>query len=58
MIKKLLGEWLEERRKRGAPPLPSDAAIYMMAFVEWADKQVTTMQRTTQGKRRNGIKEK
>jgi hypothetical protein len=39
MIKELLGEWLEERRKRGAPPLPSDATIYIMAFVEWADKQ-------------------
>lgn len=35
MLKKLLGEWLEERRLRGAPPISSDAWIYMCAFVDW-----------------------
>lgn len=39
MIKKLLGEWLEERRLSQRPPLPQDATIYTMAFVEWADKK-------------------
>ena len=39
MIKKLLAEWLEERRLGRRPPLPQDATIYIMAFVEWAEKK-------------------
>ena len=39
MIKKLLAEWLEERRLGRRPPLPQDATIYIMAFVEWAESK-------------------
>ena len=38
-IKKLLGDWLEERRLTQRPPLPQDATIYIMAFVAWAEKK-------------------
>lgn len=41
-IKKLLGDWLEERRLAQNPPLPQDATIYIMAFVAWVEKKEAT----------------
>ena len=48
MIKALLKKWLDERMARQCPPLPQDATIYIMAFVEWADQQAAqhSVQRT------------
>lgn len=48
MIKNLLSEWLAERRRAARPPLPQDATIYIMAFVEYADEKAAQhcMQRT------------
>lgn len=40
-IKQLYAAWLEERRKDSKPPLPSDAHIYIAAFIEWVESRPT-----------------
>lgn len=40
MVKELLNNWMEQRRKSGFPPLEAHEADKLLAFVDWAEKDI------------------